>query len=317
MGSSRMATQMGQHGYFLLYYLRTLFGRRMPLLGGVKLTHRCNLRCCHCPFWRKEKGSLSFAQLRSCLGTLYDWGVRLLIMEGGEPFLWREGEYDLHDAVREAKKRFFSVSVTTNGTFPLDIEADNVWVSIDGLEETHDRIRGPSFGRIMANIDASSHPSIYAHITINSLNWREIPELVRFLSGRVKGITVQFHYAYAELDQDLFLPFDKRRSVLDELIELKRLGWPLVDSYACLTALKDNRWRCRPWMIASVDPDGELLHGCYVKGRGQISCERCGFSAHTEMSLAYAGVLESILVGSKVFGARTSRSSGKGIGRPG
>ena len=282
MGSSRMATQMGQHGYFLLYYLRTLFGRRMPLLGGVKLTHRCNLRCCHCPFWRKEKGSLSFAQLRSCLGTLYDWGVRLLIMEGGEPFLWREGEYDLHDAVREAKKRFFSVSVTTNGTFPLDIEADNVWVSIDGLEETHDRIRGPSFGRIMANIDASSHPSIYAHITINSLNWREIPELVRFLSGRVKGITVQF-----------------------------------VDSYACLAALKDNRWRCRPWMIASVDPDGELLHGCYVKGRGQISCERCGFSAHTEMSLAYAGVLESILVGSKVFGARTSRSSGKGIGRPG
>jgi hypothetical protein len=54
-------------------------------------------------------------------------------------------------------------------------------------------------------------------------------------------------------------------------------------------------------MIASVDPDGKITHGCYVQNRGEISCERCGFSAHTEISLAYGGVIESILVGSKIF----------------
>ena len=54
-------------------------------------------------------------------------------------------------------------------------------------------------------------------------------------------------------------------------------------------------------MIASVDPSGELTHGCYVKGRGRISCERCGFSAHTEISLAYGGVLGSILAGDRIF----------------
>jgi hypothetical protein len=54
-------------------------------------------------------------------------------------------------------------------------------------------------------------------------------------------------------------------------------------------------------MIASVDPDGKLVHGCYVKERGEISCGRCGFSAHTELSLSYNGVIESILVGARIF----------------
>ena len=288
-------------GYLFSYYLRSLFGQKRPLLGGIKLTHACNLSCMHCPF-RQRKGSfLSFSQVISSLATLYEWGVRIIIIEGGEPFLWRDGEYDVADVVAEAKKRFFSVGVTTNGTFPIDADADIVWVSIDGLRDTHDRIRGASFDRIMANIAASQHPRIYAHLTINALNWQEIPELVELLSSAVTGITIQFHYPYREVDGALSLPFDKRMEVLECLARMKRHGWPIVDSYACLKALKDNRWKCHPWMIASVDPDGTLTHGCYVKNRGEIACEQCGFSAHTELSLAYSGVIESILVGNRVF----------------
>ncbi|OGO05908.1 MAG: hypothetical protein A2Y73_03435 [Chloroflexi bacterium RBG_13_56_8] len=244
---------------------------------------------------------MSFSQVTGSLDKLHASGVRILIIEGGEPFLWRDGDRDLGSVVAMAKKLFFTVGVTTNGTYTLETDADIVWVSIDGLEQTHDRIRGKTFDTIMANIEASRHHRIYAHITINSLNWREIPELVRFLSDKVKGITIQFHYPYEELDGDLFLPVDQRRQVLEELIALKRQGLPLADSYACLEALKDNRWRCRPWMIASVDPDGEIMHGCYVKQRGTIACERCGFSAHTEISLAYGGVWESILTGNRIL----------------
>ncbi len=290
-----------RYGYFLSYYLGSLVGRKRPLLGGMKLTHNCNLTCIHCPFWKRNKTSLSFPQAVSSLRTLHEWGVRIIIIEGGEPFLWEDGHHRLGDIVREARKLFFSVGVTTNGTFPIEIDSDIVWVSIDGMKETHDRIRGRSFERIMANIAASSHPTVYAHITINSLNCEEIPQLVEFLAPRVKGITIQFHYPYEGLDEDLFLSFDQRRALLDDLIRLKRRGLPLADSYACLKALKDNRWKCRPWMIASVDPNGKLTQGCYVKDRGEISCERCGFSAHTEISLAYSGVLESIQLGTRIF----------------
>ena len=286
-----------QSGYLLSYYVRSVLGERRPLLGGIKLSHACNLSCLHCPYWRRKGGSLSLSEAAAALDTLHDWGVRILIIEGGEPFVWRDGKHDVNSVVRLAKKLFFTVGITTNGTWPIETEADNVWVSIDGLRETHNHIRGDTFDRVMANLQASHHPRIHAHVTINTLNRREIPELVRFLSDKVKGVTVQFHYPYDGLDADLFLGRDERRQVLDDLIALKRSGHPLSDSFACLKALKDSRWRCKPWMIASVDPNGRATRGCYLSGRGSISCERCGFSAHTELSLAFAGHFGAIKTG--------------------
>ena len=294
-------SRFGRGAYLALYYLRSLVGQKRPLLGGIKLGHNCNLSCVQCPFRRRKVGSLSFSQVRSSLATLHERGVRLLILEGGEPLLWRDGEYTVKDVISEAKKLFFFVGVTTNGTLPLELEADNVWVSIDGFRETHDRLRGKSFDRIVANIESSTHPRIYAHITINAENWQEVPDLIQYLTPKVRGVTVQFFYPYPEIGDELFLPFDKRKEILDKLIELKRQGLHVAHSHACLEALKTNSWICRPWMIASVDPSGDVTQGCYLKNRGEISCERCGFSAHTEISLAYAGVAESILVGNDIF----------------
>ncbi len=111
--------QIKNYGYLVFYYLRTRFGRKRPLLGGIKLTHACNLACVHCPYWSRKGGSLSFAQAVSSMKTLHQWGVRIMIIEGGEPFLWRDGERNLKDIVAEAKKLFFSVGITTNGTFPI------------------------------------------------------------------------------------------------------------------------------------------------------------------------------------------------------
>ena len=293
--------KLGAYGYLFTYYLDSLRGRKKPLLGSLKLTHDCNLACVQCPFRKRKSPSLSFLQARGAMQALHDRGVRILIVEGGEPFLWRDGEVDVRHVVSEAKKLFFSVGVTTNGTFPIEVDSDNVWVSIDGLQETHDRLRGKSFQRIMAHLATTTHPRVHAHITINTRNVREIPELVRYLAHRVKGITIQLHYPFEEVDPGLLLPLDRRRQVLDDLIALKRQGLPLANSYAALRALKDNDWTCQPWMIASVDPNGSLTQGCYVQNRGEIACEQCGFSAHTEISLAYGGRLGPIWTGRKLF----------------
>ena len=293
---------LGLYPYIFSHYLKSRFlNIKKPLLAGIKVTHECNLRCKHCPFWRREKKSISFLKAKEALKKLHELGARLLIIEGGEPLLWKDDGHDIEDIVQEARKLFFKVGITTNGTFALDVNTDIIWVSVDGLKKTHDYLRGKSFDKIIANIRNSTHPNIFAHITINSLNWKEIPQLMQFLHTMVKGITIQFHYPYEETDMELFLPFDKRRAVLDKLIRLKRRGLPIADSYACLKSLKTNCWKCQPWLIASVDPDDKLTHGCYVKNRGKISCERCGFAAHTEISLAYNGVIEAIIVGSRIF----------------
>ena len=99
-------------------------GRKRPLLGGVKLTHDCNLSCAHCPFWRRESASLTFRQAVDALETLHRMGAQLVICKGGEPFVWRDGDHVLADVVHEAKERFACVGVATNGIRPIETSRD-------------------------------------------------------------------------------------------------------------------------------------------------------------------------------------------------
>jgi len=288
--------------YFLRHNLESrLLGRRNPLLAGFKLTDRCNLRCRACPFWKRTGQDMPLAQVNDVLDRLYRAGVRLLILEGGEPFLWRDGDHRLEDVVASARGRFFCTGIVTNGLLPIETQADIVWVSLDGLRESHNSNRGPTFDRVVANIQASGHPKIFANVTINKLNWRDMPDLVKFLADKVKGITIQFYYPYEGTD-DLLLPLPKRRQVLDQLIELKREGYPIADSVSTLQALRDNRWRCFSWLISSVEPDGQVTFGCYLKNRAAVHCEQCGFAAHTEISMAYNWNLATLQVARTVFG---------------
>ena len=181
-----------------VYLLRR---QRKPFLASVKLTYRCNLRCLQCPYYQMEGPELDFQQALALFDRLKERGSRIAILEGGEPMLWKDGAHSIYDLVREAKKRFVRVGMTTNGTLPLDAPVDVLWVSLDGLQATHDRLRAaPVFERVIANIRASRHPRLYAHITINSQNAAEIPELVAYLAGLVRGITVQFYYPYGGKD---------------------------------------------------------------------------------------------------------------------
>jgi len=236
------------------------------------------------------------------MDKMFEAGVRILILEGGEPLLWRDGEYRLEDLVIEAKRRFFTVGLTTNGTMPIETNADVVWVSVDGLRATHNQLRSNSFDRVMTTIENSRHLKIFANITINKINAGEVPELVKFLKGKVKGITIQFFYPYQE-SEDLMLSQEQRVEVLEKLIELKRQGYPLNDSITALEALKYNTWHCEPWMLCNGEPDGTINWGCYLRNRTdeQDPCKHCGFAAHTEISLAYQGSLGALWSGKNIL----------------
>jgi MoaA/NifB/PqqE/SkfB family radical SAM enzyme len=301
-----------------------LTGEQRPLLAGLKLTHRCNLRCRTCPFWRRPRPHLPFDAVQAALDELCRAGCRILLLEGGEPTLWRDGERRLEDVIAAARGRGFArVGVTTNGTLPIETTADIVWVSFDGqkcgpfygMKTAHEANRGPIWDTVLANVAASRHPKIFAQVTITRDNWREVPDLVRFLAGRVRGVTIQFFYPYAESD-DLWLPWPERRQVLQELAALKRAGYSVTDSHRVLRALEDNRWHCRDWLIewpallaiadaepASDDPAKAVVrYGCYLKGRAEADCRLCGFAAHAELSLAYDLHPGALRTGQQVFG---------------
>lgn len=287
-------------GPFLAY---NLVGRVSPVLAGYKITHKCNLKCKHCPYWKRSGPEQDFDGVVDTLGRLSSMGVRILILEGGEPLLWRDGNKNIAHVVDAARRLFPSVCITTNGTLPWrDLSVDRVWVSLDGYPAAHDSIRGDgSFDKIMANLEREGRGKAFISTTINTGNADTIPEMITALKGRVAGVTIQFHYPYEGLPDPLFLWPAQRAEVLDELIRLKNEGYPVANSFASLVDLKKERWTCEEGLLANAEPDGSIFHGCYLKNRGPSQCSLCGFSAHNEMSLAFRGGFQSILTGLRTF----------------
>ena len=67
-------------------------------------------------------------------------------------------------------------------------------------------------------------------------------------------------------------------------------------------AAKQQGWLGTVSVYFTVRPDGSINNGCYLKNRADISCAKCGFAAHVEMSLAYDWHWEAIQAGSRIFG---------------
>jgi len=278
-----------------------LFRQHQPYVASFKLTHACNLACEQCPFIHLPHQNLDYKRVIETLDRLYARGDRIVIFEGGEPTLWRDGKYCLSDVICEARQRFDRVGVTTNGTLPLTIRPDLLWVSIDGFRETYAHLRGAdAINQVIENIRRADHPRIYAHITANRLNATETPDLARFLNGIVRGITIQFYYPYSRNDE-LYLPLNERAHLIDRLIELKRDGIRILNSFDALRALKKNTWHCESWLFDNVNANGSVFQGCYLDGRARVDCSKCGFSPYTEASFAYQGHWRAIQAGLHIF----------------
>ncbi len=278
-----------------------LSGQKRPFLSSYKLTYACNLKCIQCPYHNYPSQQQSFEGVLSTLDQLKERGNKIVVFEGGEPFLWRDGDHTVREIILEAQKRFYCVGMTTNGTQNFTAVPDILWVSIDGKQTTHDYLRGKGvYDQLREHIQTSSHPRILAHITINALNVHEVPEVIEDLAGLVKGFTIQFYYPYTT-DHTLLVSEKDRVQVLDSLLSMKKNGFQIMNSLAGLQALKKNTWRCEEWLVDNANPNGSINQGCYLKDRAHIHCGQCGFSPFTEMSLAYHLHPSAITAGFNIF----------------
>ena len=113
------------------------------------LIRRCNLHCSHCYSASTNKDfpdELSYEQACTVMDDLHQFGVRALILSGGEPLL----RPDIYNLGRRAKALGMYVGLSSNGTLITeqnidqiaDCGFDYVGISLDGLQARHDRIRG-------------------------------------------------------------------------------------------------------------------------------------------------------------------------------
>jgi MoaA/NifB/PqqE/SkfB family radical SAM enzyme len=216
------------------------------------------------------------------IDRFYDEGGRTIYFEGGEPLLWRDGNYHLEDVVKYAKKKgFLATIIYTNGTIALETSADTVFVSLDGLKETNDHIRGKTFDTVMRNISLSKHPSLYINYTINNYNKNEILEFCEFINSvkQIKGIFFYFHSPYYGFD-NLYIEDNGRNEVLTRLIE-NRNKYKILNSAAGLKSALRNDWK-RPLSICRIYEGGKEYTCCRFQGNAEL-CINCGYLSYAEI----------------------------------
>lgn len=113
------------------------------------ITRSCGLHCVHCYNSSEEKvypGELTTPEARKVIDDLSAFGVPVIIFSGGDPLL----RSDLFDLIAYSKKKGIRPVLSTSGV-TIDREAARrikdsgvlyVGVSLDGGEETNDRLRG-------------------------------------------------------------------------------------------------------------------------------------------------------------------------------
>ncbi|MDD5565666.1 MAG: radical SAM protein [Candidatus Omnitrophica bacterium] len=183
------------------------------------LSFRCNLKCAMCSCWVKgeEVPELSLEGLSTiCKDPLLYKHIEIINITGGEPTLRR----DLDQVIRLITAHFHRlarIDISTNGVdtrtvadaveralaivLPTGIEL-TVNISIDGLKETHETIRGRTgiFSNIAQTIDVLKelmllYPNfkVGLNMTVSGLNVHALEQVRNFAQD--KGIGLSFTLA--------------------------------------------------------------------------------------------------------------------------
>ena len=299
-----MIKRLCQHLYFLKWYAQIRFLRkRKPLQTVLFISDLCNLRCKHCCIYNDHNPNIkSYDTIASELERVYRMGSRFVDFEGGEPFLWKDGNRNVNDLFDLARDMgFFSTTVTTNAQISFEpCCSDLVWVSLDGLGKYHDAIRGDgAFAKLEKNVDLSSHPYLNANMVINRLNWQSVEETIQYVADSPKFhlISLNFHTPFPGTES-LELDWETRCKVIDRILELRKKGAPLMNTAGGLRRMKNLDFAKKCWIANFVMTDGSFHEQC--QGQEAGVCDRCGFGMAGEMKGVYDLRLETILAGLKV-----------------
>ena len=155
-----------------------------------------------CPFWKRHSPDSSLEQEKAILRQIYNSGACGVAFEGGEPLLRR----DLAEILAFSRCLPLHTSLITNGTL-LESRIDEiapyingvVYVSLDGLENTHDAIRGVagSFRKAVEGINAAKEKvNVTINTTVMAENVDEVESLVELAKELGTKISVAVAHEY-------------------------------------------------------------------------------------------------------------------------
>ncbi len=229
------ALRYGRHSGRLPSHLLQFSADKKPVVV-FNATRACNLKCIHCYAHADggvAPGELTTDEARGMIDNLADFGAPVILFSGGEPLV----RPDVFDLAAHAIEKGMRAVFSTNGTLITRDVADRlkglglsyVGISLDGLEEAHDRFRRVpgSFRRALAAVDncQAAGLKVGLRFTIFKHNAAEIPGVFDLLEERKIPRICFYHLVYAGRGTDLIdqdLSPEETRAAVDLILDRTR-----------------------------------------------------------------------------------------------
>lgn len=254
------------------------------------ITDKCNSRCAHCFYWEhlnRETKEVNLEEIDRFSRSLNRFSF--LTITGGEPFL----RDDLPEIIKIFKKNnsVSKVSIPTNGFFSEQILKstdqilrDNknidlaVKISIDGLREEHDAIRGLEDGfskaidtycRLRKLKQTNPYFKVGIIMTYSTLNQRSLPGVLDYIQEELNPDIISLSYARGNTKD----PKIKEADLIGYLKLYRRILLFLLNKENEQTNLHLRFYQAYKSkisdMIAQVKKQNRYLFPCYA---GRLFC---------------------------------------------
>ncbi|MEM5853495.1 MAG: radical SAM protein [Candidatus Aenigmatarchaeota archaeon] len=171
-----------------------------PVKVDIFFTEACNFKCKFCNYSKIGKGrkEISDEEILKLVDEICGMNVKIFGVLGGEPFLRKKV---LLKSMEKVKKHGIKGSIVTNGSLLeerdikkiVKIEWDLIRLSVDGLKNTHEYLRGVknSFDKVLNVIKNfhkikkkfnSNFPTVEVNFVLTNKNYRELSRLIEILS---------------------------------------------------------------------------------------------------------------------------------------
>ena len=254
---------------------KLLPSRIQPLSAHIKLTENCQAKCISCDYWKTRWADvITTERAIELLNEIYDCGIHSLRLTGGEPLL-RKDLFEVLD--RGNGSRFKRIIIQTNGLALKKLHKEvnaspitDVAVSIDGLKQTNDIIRGIRgyFDLGMEGLALLKGKRLAISVTLNKMSAGELDELAQ--RAAAVGAHLEFNILSTSLS---FLKDADLTSMWPDREEVRQIGTFLHDRRPAFEVDYITRYYNREnlseppcvlgYLQVFVMSNGDVLTGCY------------------------------------------------------
>lgn len=204
-----------------------------PLKISMNLTKKCNLRCkqCFSDSGELKEEELSTEDMYKLFDDMLEVGTFFICLGGGEPFTRK----DLFKILERGKKNQLAVSIVSNGLLITKeivlelnkMDLDTLWISLDGLKENHENLRGKETYEKTLNVikmlKENFKGKLAIRVSLNKDNIGEYLDLIKVaedLDVDILRFTPILSFGRAK-NEDLIITQDQYISFLDKIKTIK------------------------------------------------------------------------------------------------